>query len=145
MNPYAAPVPDPSGNLFGTTHYGGTSDVGTVFELSPRTGGTWSESILHSFTQNGTDGAFPQSSLASDSLGNLYGTTAGGGADNLYGTVFELIPASGGEWIESVLIECNRQGYDPVAGVLLGASGNLYGTTAQGGTNGGGTVFEITP
>src|SRR5271167_4961767 len=61
---------DSSGNLFGTTGTGGVYDLGTVFELSPRQGGGWTETVLHSF--NGSDGAYPFASLILDSAGNLY-------------------------------------------------------------------------
>ena len=94
---------DASGNLYGTSVFGGTFtfDGGTVFELMPPSSsrGKWSESVLWSFG-NGSDGALPEEeSLIMDSKGNLYGTTAAGGANGHGGTVFELTPPStkGGE------------------------------------------------
>ena len=75
---------------------GGSDNVGTVFELSPQKGGAWTETILHSFSNNGTDGSNP-SGLVFDASGNLYGTTANGGtAFYDCGVVFELSPVTGG-------------------------------------------------
>ncbi len=79
-------VIDGSGNIYGTTFSGGTTDNGTVFKLS-RADWTWS--ILHSFSGGTTDGAQPNAAVTLDSLGNLYGTTAHGGAYGL-GAVFEI-------------------------------------------------------
>src|SRR5215469_2304703 len=84
---YVTPVLDARGNLYGTTNYGGAYGFGTVFELAPL--GT--EKILHSFDVNGTDGAYPESSVVLYE-GSVYGTTAEGGSDNIDGTVFKLSP-----------------------------------------------------
>lgn len=78
-----------AGALYGTTSAGGTYNCGVVFKLEPASGGGWTESTAHTF--DGTDGCEPQASLISDSLGNLYGTAASGGA-NALGTVFEIEP-----------------------------------------------------
>jgi len=98
-------------SLFGTTVVGGTYGYGTVFELTPGANGTWTEAVLYSFCagNNCPDGVGPSSSLIFDAAGNLYGTTAYGGASGVgcggsgCGTVFELQPGSGGTWTESVL------------------------------------------
>ena len=92
---------DAAGNLYGTTCDGGTFGGGTVFELTPAGGGTWTEQVLYSFG-NGMDGIYPQAGLIFDAAGNLYGTTYEGGVFG-YGTVFELTPAGGGTWTEKVL------------------------------------------
>lgn len=84
--PQGALVRDAAGNLYGTTPYGGTAGYGTVFKLD--TSGT--ETVLHSFT-GATDGAHPYDALVRDVAGNLYGTTAGGGAYG-HGVVFKLAP-----------------------------------------------------
>lgn len=69
---------DSRGNLFGTTNSGGVNESGTIFELSPGSDGTWTEKVLCFFWQD-VEGWFPQAGLVSDALGNLYGTTSGGG------------------------------------------------------------------
>ena len=74
---YITPVLDTSGNLYGTTNYGGAHGFGTVFKLTP----SGTEKILHSFDVNGTDGAYPVASLVMYK-GNLYGTTVEGGTYN---------------------------------------------------------------
>ncbi len=145
--PRAALISDASGNLYGTTYQGGAYGYGTVFELSPKVGGGWTERLLHSFNDNGTDGYNPEASLIFDSSGNLYGTTENGGA-YLYGIAFELSPAAGGSWTEKVLhgfgSDTSDDGWFPVAGLIIDKSGNLYGTTPAGGLNGQGAVFELT-
>ena len=89
---------DKAGNLYGTTRVGGLYNAGTVFRLTPTTGGGWSERVLHSFNNNGKDGVNPYGGVILDSSGNVYGTTYFGGAYG-YGTVFELIPQEGGGWL----------------------------------------------
>lgn len=93
--PYAGLVFDKNGNLYGTTQYGGSSDLGTVFELTPK----GVETVLHSFVHNGTDGSLPlYGSLSIDKSGNLYGTTSTGGGGAVCGTgtgcgvVFKIVP-----------------------------------------------------
>ena len=94
-----------------------------------------------------TDGANSWSGLTFDSAGNLYGTTSSGG---LYGggTVFELMPNTGGQWTEKILHNFNQNGIDgsyPVAGVIFDAAGNLYGTAFGGGPGGQGIVYSLIP
>src|SRR5208282_4427196 len=84
--PYDTPIFDSSGNLYGTTIGGGPGGRGTVFDLTP-SGGNWTLSTLYGFSE-GTGGFNPQSGLVMDHAGNLYGTTAGGGAYG-FGNVFE--------------------------------------------------------
>ncbi len=153
---------DPSGNLYGTTFYGGNTTYcgglgcGVVFELSqPSSGsGPWTETVLYSFT-DGNDGGQPASGVISDSKGNLYGTTTVyGGLGN--GAAFELSPPSGasGAWTESVLYAFSQgsDGFVPDAGLIFDSTGNLYGTTTDGGNltaacdyAGCGVVFELSP
>jgi uncharacterized repeat protein (TIGR03803 family) len=138
---------DAAGNLYGTTYYGGAYNFGMAFELTPAGGGTWSETIMHSFDGETGDGTLPRANLILDSSGNVYGTTTGGGA-NIVGTVFELSPGSGGSWTETILHSFQdnvKDGEHPGASLIFGSSGNIYGTTAGGGEKSGGTVFEITP
>jgi uncharacterized repeat protein (TIGR03803 family) len=154
QHPYAGLVFDKAGNLYGTTQSGGNTGQGTVFEISPNSNGTWTETVLYSFTGS-TDGGQPYGSLVFDAAGNLYGTTSYGGNSNCNlgcGTVFKLTPGSGG-WTESVLYAFTggNDGRQPSARVLLDSAGNLYSTTLLGGnvgsvcSSGCGTVFKLTP
>jgi uncharacterized repeat protein (TIGR03803 family) len=138
-NPYSTLILDSVGNLYGTTFKGGTSNDGTVFELSPSAGGAWTEQILHNFDQDGTDGYFPEAPLTMDAAGNLYGTTPVGGKHGP-GIVFKLAPGAGGVWTEEVLYDFQA---GTLAGVVLDSSGNLYGTTANGGPDRSGTIYEL--
>jgi uncharacterized repeat protein (TIGR03803 family) len=145
--PFYGPIIDVVGNLYGTTYQGGLNDGGTVFELSPAAGGVWTETILYSFNPNDGDGFYPAAGLVFDLVGSLYGTTSEGGTSGYGGTVFELSPAAGGKWTEKVLRDCDSgDGWDPKAGVVFDSAGNLYGTTQYlGSADGGGTVFRLTP
>jgi len=154
--PFAGLIFDAKGNLYGTTAGGGASGFGTVFELSPPSGGTgsWTETLLYSFSGS-SDGDSPVAGLIFDAKGNLYGTTVNGGS--AFGVVFELSPPSGGtNWTESVLyaFKDSADGAYPYAGVIFDAKGNLYGTTSNGGNMSGpnckvahgcGVVFELSP
>ena len=128
-------IMDSSGNLYGTTQGGGASGDGTVFELVH---GSGTITTLASF--NGTDGAGPDGPLIIDSSGNLYGTTLEGGASG-DGTVFELVHGSG--TITTLASFNGTNGEYPHSGVIMDGSGNLYGTTADGGASGDGTVFKL--
>lgn len=100
---------------------------------------------LYSFT--GVSGSDSQSGLVQDAQGNLYGTTfKGGGADG--GVLFELMPNGDGTWTQVVrwnFGESKGDGFNPYAGVILDAKGNLYGATSGGGASGNGIVFKMTP
>ena len=141
-NPYYAEVIfDKAGNLYGTTVEGGAQNLGVVFELTPTSSG-WAESVLHSFA-GGLDGNNPYSGLVFDPFGNLYGTTYAGGPYGI-GTVFQLRPASGGQWTEKVIHAFDtKTGSSPVGGLALDGSGDLFGTTQGGGASGAGVVFEL--
>jgi uncharacterized repeat protein (TIGR03803 family) len=147
--PYSNLIFDGSGNLYGTTSGGGAYGYGTAFELTPNTGGGWSETILHNFG-NGTDGIEPVTGLVFDGSGNLWGTTFVGGADicsgdSYGGNVFELAPSATG-WTETVVANfCSDTGPGGAEGIVFDASGILYGIAYAGGTDGGGAAFEITP
>ncbi len=81
---------DGSGNIYGTTSEGGDCGFGVVFQLSPKSGGGEKYTVIHSFACSG-DGAVPLSGMIFDAMGNLYGTTSQGGADQ-FGTVFKIAP-----------------------------------------------------
>jgi uncharacterized repeat protein (TIGR03803 family) len=150
-NPWAGLIFDPAGNLYGTTNGGGLN--GTVFELTPLSGDTWTESVLHRFNYLHNDGSDPFAGLALDNTGSLYGTTQNGGVYG-GGVVFKLAPSSGGSRTESILYNFGTTGHDgdgPEAGLIWDAAGNLYGTTRFGGgdfqhcTVGCGVVFKMSP
>ncbi|MFL6689171.1 MAG: choice-of-anchor tandem repeat GloVer-containing protein [Alphaproteobacteria bacterium] len=143
-NPAASVVMDAGGNLYGTTNNGGVAcddsgaTCGTVFKLAAN----GKETGLHIFT-GGSDGAYARSTLVLDSNGALFGTTASGGAGGGEcgcGVVFK-IPRRGEEKILHTF--AGDDVHSPFAGVIMDASGNLYGTGFVGGANGGGGVFEI--
>ncbi len=141
--------------MYGATSYGGTANFGTVYSLTPPavTGGAWTETVLYSFA-GGSDGATPYyGPLAVAGNGTIYGTTSAGGAANA-GTVFSLTPplTSGGAWTESVIFSFSggADGANPLAGVIIGTDGILYGTASAGGIAGfegygEGTIFSLTP
>ena len=136
---------DSAGNLYGTTYSGGLG-YGTVFELSPKSGGGWTETVLYGFCaeSNCADGSNPTYAYVTfDSQGNLYGTAYAGGA-NGYGVVYKLTPGQSG-WTETVLYSFanSPDGANPVNGLLMDAAGDLYGTTYAGGSGGNGSVFEL--
>jgi len=147
--PSAGLIEDTHGNFYGTTMSGGPNSDGTVFKLSRASNGAWTETILYSFS--GIDGDAPVAALVMDTAGNLYGTTAGGGAYG-GGTAFEVSHLSTG-WTESVLHSFGngQDGWDPQAEMVFDSAGNLYGTTQLGGAifgrgdDNGGTVFRLTP
>jgi len=159
--PWAPLIFDSAGNLYGTTSAGGTVGNGTVFELS-LSHGVWQETVLYAFSGGAGEGIGPQAPVVFDSAGNLFGTTTyGGNSDGACanfgscGTVFELTPTDGA-WNETILYEftaTNGDGSNPYAAVIVDSSGNLYGTTLQGGEVpcisdyffGCGTAFELSP
>jgi len=136
-DPEAGLIRDETGNLYGTTVYGGTAGgYGTVFRL----GKSGKLTLLHSFA--GTpDGENPYAGLAADSAGNAYGTTKYGGAAGGFGAVFKLDKMGRFTLLHS--FSGTPDGENPLAGVIVDPAGNIYGTTYYGGTFGYGTVFEI--
>jgi uncharacterized repeat protein (TIGR03803 family) len=127
---------DPSGDLYGTTSSGGANGDGTIFEIAK---GTTTLSTLFSF--DSANGAQPEAQLVLDSAGNLFGTTAFGGANN-QGTVFEL--PQGTTSVTSIASFINNDvGDEPAGSLVEDSAGNIYGTTTHGGTSNYGTFFEI--
>src|SRR5208283_4382181 len=133
--PYGAPILDSEGNLYGTTYLGGASNAGVVFKVDP----TDRETVLYTFT-GGNDGGNPSAGVIRDSAGNLYGTTSGGGASGA-GVVFK-VDRSGHETV-LYSFTGGADGGSPGAGVIRDPAGNLYGTTAIGGTAELGVVFKL--
>jgi uncharacterized repeat protein (TIGR03803 family) len=151
QSPYAGLIADANGDLFGTTANGGANGVGTVFEIV-NTGAVAAPvyasapTTLVSF--NSSDGAIPYAGLIADANGDLFGTTADGGA-NGDGTAFEIVnsgtvAAPVYASAPTTLVSFNGGiGQSFEAGLIADANGDLFGTTANGGANGVGTVFEI--
>ena len=135
--PVGGMVFDSSGNLYGTTEWGGgrcpSEGCGTVFELAPGSDG-WKYTVLHRFDFK--DGAAPYGTLAIDKAGNLYGEA---------GVIFKLSRNAKG-WREKVLYRPPGTNLD---GPVLDGNGNLYGTTENGGAHclpqGCGTVYQVRP
>jgi uncharacterized repeat protein (TIGR03803 family) len=145
VTPQAGLLRDSAGNLYGTTAAGGTANYGTVFKVDA----AGNETVLHAFTGE-PDGANPNSDLVEDAAGNLYGTTAYGGANGTnvggYGTVFKVDAAGNATVLYS--FAGGTDGEVPLAGVIRDLAGNLYGTTYNGGgftncSSNCGTVFRI--
>ena len=145
--PLSSLVFDNRGNLYGTTLGGNTfTNGGIVFELSPGSGGLWTESVLYSF-MGLEDGYVPEGPLVFDGSGNLYGTTNTGSGDYAGGAVFQLVPPiAGGSWAFNSLYDFEGpEGGRPVGGLLIDHSGNFFGTTMFGGTQRHGVAFELIP
>lgn len=137
-NPTGGLIRDSVGNLYGITS-------NLAYELSPNANGSWAMKTLHHFA-GGTDGATAESGLVLDVQGNLYGTTYTGGSHR--GTVFELSPQLTGTWSEKILHKFSgpADGVFPQgAAVTTDASGNIFGTTQQGGASKYGVLYEIVP
>jgi len=137
VNPSAGLIRDTAGNLYGTTLYGGDDNAGVVFQLDP----TGTLTVLHSF--NYGDGSYVFGGLIQDTNGFLYGNAAGGGRYG-YGTVFKLDPATGRFRVLHIFAG-GTDGATPQARLVSDGSGNLVGTTVNGGPDDFGTVFRISP
>ena len=129
--PESGVVFDGAGNMYGTTYGGG------IYQISP-SGGGWTESVIGELGNE----TFP--AMVADSAGNLYGIWTEG--FNTYGGVFELSPSASG-WTETVLYRFtgSSDGSTPMGGLVRDNAGNLYGSTSDGGSGGGGTIFELSP
>ncbi len=126
------------GNLYGTTLLGGASGVGSIFRLAAD--GTFTP--LYSFS--GLDGDYPAGGLALANDGNFYGITDDGG-DFGAGTVYRFTPAGALTTLHSFSYSsAGPDGYYPEGELIQAQDGDLYGTTALGGTSDSGTVFRIT-
>jgi len=168
QTPAGGVVFDKAGNLYGVTYEGGSTcpspGCGTIFQLSPGSGGRWSESVLYDF--NGNQGSRPFGGAIIDGNGNLYGTTGYGGSGQCKlfgdvvgcGVVWKLSPPTqkGGQWTYAVLynFQGDKDGQIPNGDLTLDKAGNLYGATLYGGGYGScnapyfqhcGTVFELCP
>ena len=136
---------DSAGNLIGTASQGGAYGEGVIFQLTP-SGGTWTESVLYNFNNQGNGGYAPVAALISDVSGNFYGSTDFTPSPTYSGTIFEFSHSNGG-WTYTVLAQIPPQyGLGPSAPLTMDAAGNLYGTI--GNFSYGqfpGAVFKLTP
>jgi uncharacterized repeat protein (TIGR03803 family) len=156
--PSSGVIFDSAGNLYGETYDGGSfacpqSGCGTVYRLTPESG-SWKFGVIYTFNGvNGSKGSQPSGGLAMDSAGNLYGATSGGGNltcnnGNGCGSVFKLSRQTGNTFAFSKVVQFTRaSGSFPNSGVIVDASGSLYGTTFAGGNPNCncGVVFAVTP
>ncbi len=133
--PQAGVTLDPTGNLYGTSYFGGTLGYGVVYKVDT----SGHETVLHSF-EAGTDGLSPRAGLIRDSAGNLYGTTQYGGMKG-WGIVYK-VDTTGHETVLHTFMD-GTDGAVPYAGVIRDSAGNLYGTTSQGGAGAGGVVYKL--
>ena len=158
--PYAGLIVDRSGNLYGTANTGGRGTCppqnigcGTVFKLVNSKSG-WTFQRIYAFRGN-NDGQGPYGPVAFGPNGSLYGSTVDGGVSNCpsgCGLVYEIKPPAAScettcSWTESVLYRFrgNTDGFYPIGGVTFDSTGNLYGTSEQGGSGGPGIVYELKP
>jgi uncharacterized repeat protein (TIGR03803 family) len=141
--PIGTPVLNTSGDVFGVTQFGGTTDGGVAFELTPTKRG-YQEKVLHDFP---FAAALPQAGLTMASDGTLYGTGYGAGSVHTNGLVFRLRPDSKGyAYTDLYNFKGGSDGSNPFATLTLsGHTGDIFGTTEYGGgASGLGTVFELT-
>ena len=135
---------DAKGNIFGTTQGGGTNGTGTVYELSPQTGGGWAETVLYSFSASGvTDGTSPSAGMTIAPDGTMYSTTPDGGSGT-GGVIFSMKKTSKG-WKQKVIHNINfpSDGGFPYEGLMRDEAGNLYGAAPAGGANGDGVIYRL--
>lgn len=140
---YGGLTMDASGNIFGISVQAYKPRIAIAFELSPNGSGGWNSQVIYTFPQN----AYPEGAPTLDKAGNLYSTSEAGGDKNL-GTVYELSPGKNGTWTGKILYSFQGgllDGEQPYAGVTFDGAGNIYGTTAFGGFDNAGTVFELSP
>lgn len=153
-NPSSAVVLDSAGDVYGMTEVGGIGvchppnifhfalNCGTVYKLTPRSGGSWTESITYNFDRGGGRAVYPSSSLLLDKAEDLFGTSNAGG--NGIGTVFQLHQRRDGSWsqTEPHLFYGKPDGGGG-GGLVMNEQGDLLAVTPSGGTNGGGTVLQL--
>jgi uncharacterized repeat protein (TIGR03803 family) len=145
--PAAGLIQGPDGTLYGTTQLGGSSSAGTIFQLAPDGSGF---AVMHSFTGGADDGEWPVAGLIQGPDGTLYGTTQIGGVGPCAvgagcGTVFQIAPDGSGYAVLHRFTGSATDGSQPLAGLIQGPDGTLYGTTVAGGVRDAGTIFQVAP
>jgi uncharacterized repeat protein (TIGR03803 family) len=134
---------DAKGNIYGTTQGGGTNGTRTVYRLSPKSGGGWTEKVIYNFSATGADGTAPSAGMTIAADGTMYSTTPDGGAFEA-GTVFSLKKTSKG-WKQTVIQNLNgsSNGGFPYEGLMMDTAGNLYGAAPTGGASGQGVIYRL--
>jgi uncharacterized repeat protein (TIGR03803 family) len=135
--PYVPLVQGTDGNFYGTTYYGGTSNLGVVFKITS----AGKLTVLHNF--DGIHGQYSLGSLIQAADGNFYGTTFEGGSASP-GTIFRITPTGKFSVLHN-MDNSKGEGYGPAAGLVQATDGNFYGANSAGGINFNGTIFKITP
>jgi uncharacterized repeat protein (TIGR03803 family) len=135
-SPSAALVTGPDGALYGSAQYGGTRGYGALFRLQAN--GSFTN--VHAF--DGTNGAYPSAALVVGPDGALYGSTEEGGTSNR-GTLFRFEANGSFSKLHDFNGTDGAYGYQPPAALVVGPDGALYGSTANGGTHGYGTLFRL--
>ena len=136
--PAGSPVQGGDGNFYGTTLRCGTFNDGVAYKITPA--GVYT--VLHNFAYTSTDPGVPYGALIQGSDGNFWGTSSGGGTNNI-GSVFKMTSAGKVTIVHSFTGPPDGSG--PQSGLIQGSDGNYYGTTMDGGANLGGTIFGLTP
>jgi uncharacterized repeat protein (TIGR03803 family) len=141
-NPSGNLIQATNGSFYGTASNAGAYGDGAIFAITP----SGQESVLYSFNASANDGFRPGSGVIQASDGNLYGTTPGNGSNvnNDYGAVFKVTLSGQETLVYTFQGITASDGQLPVAGLIQGVDGNLYGTTSEGGTGLSGTVFKLT-
>ena len=141
---------DAAGNMYGSSTYGGNSNLGAVWEMTPAGNGTWNESVIYGFLGPLYGDGDRGHGVALDEQGNIYGTTYYGGNTECFdnygcGVVYELTHTSSG-WTETILhvFQQNSEGGAP-GPLMRDSAGNLYGATSTGAVSNNGTVWKLSP
>jgi uncharacterized repeat protein (TIGR03803 family) len=141
--PLSGLTADSLGNLYGTTSAGGAANCGTALELSPVSGGKWTETVLYSFQGCRFPGASAFGTMVFDKQGNLYGTLYG--KSKTFGSIFELSKGADATWSEKTIYQFGLSEGDPNGDLTWDNAGNLYGTTTNASATLQGEVFELSP
>jgi uncharacterized repeat protein (TIGR03803 family) len=147
--PNSTPVLDSAGNLYGTTYFGGNANIcppdgcGVIYELTKNANGSWSEIVLRELQKQ--DGWQAVGPVVFDRAGNLYAAAQAGGAYS-WGSIYEITPHSPAPWTERIVhnFTNNPDGASP-SGIIVNASGSIFGVTGAGGSSQMGIIFEIAP
>ena len=143
ISPSAGMTIAPDGTMYSTTPDGGAYSGGVIFSLKKTVKG-WKETVIHNINFP-SEGGFPYEGVMRDAAGNLYGVAPAGGASQ-QGVVYRLSPSKNG-WVDTVLYSFTGQNGDGSGlywiDLISDATGNIYGATSFGGTNGTGTVWEL--